>query len=194
MRGLIIEAFRQYYKLRMGRIDHFRAHPHLVQAALFEKFLLAGRTTEWGKTYDYKSIKTPQDYRERVPVQQYEAFSPLIRRVIMGEKDVLWPGKTQWFSKSSGTTYAKSKYIPITYDNLRYCHIRSCWDSMTLLYDQRPDMRLFAAKIALMGGSLSPWPDNPNATTGDISAIMICLLYTSPSPRDATLSRMPSSA
>lgn len=173
MRGLINEAFRQYYKLRMGRIDHFRRHPHPVQAALFEKFLLAGRSTEWGKTYDYKSIKTPQDYRERVPVQQYEAFSPLIRRVIMGERDVLWPGKTQWFSKSSGTTDDNSKYIPITYDNLRYCHIRSCWDSMTLLYDQRPDMRLFAAKIALMGGSLNPWPDNPKATTGDISAIMM---------------------
>ena len=30
-----------------------------------------------------------------------------------------------------------------------------------------------------------------NATTGEL---LICLLYTSPSPRDATLSRMPSSA
>ena len=32
------------------------------------------------------------------------------------------------------------------------------------------------------------------STLGDISALAACLLYTSPSPRDATLSRMPSSA
>ena len=33
---------------------------------------------------------------------------------------------------------------------------------------------------------------DPTAATGE--TISICLLYTSPSPRDATLSRMPSSA
>ena len=32
------------------------------------------------------------------------------------------------------------------------------------------------------------------AVSGFITAINTCLLYTSPSPRDATLSRMPSSA
>ena len=36
---------------------------------------------------------------------------------------------------------------------------------------------------------------NPSgAHTGDVSASMLCLLYTSPSPRDVEESRMPSSA
>ena len=33
-----------------------------------------------------------------------------------------------------------------------------------------------------------------NETVQDVAHIVSCLLYTSPSPRDATLSRMPSSA
>ena len=37
-------------------------------------------------------------------------------------------------------------------------------------------------------------PTAPALTLGNFVQIMICLLYTSPSPRDATLSRMPSSA
>ena len=36
--------------------------------------------------------------------------------------------------------------------------------------------------------------ENPNGATGSIILNSSCLLYTSPSPRDATLSRMPSSA
>ena len=41
-------------------------------------------------------------------------------------------------------------------------------------------------------------PENPTLEVGSVQAQQIpgpaCLLYTSPSPRDATLSRMPSSA
>ena len=37
-------------------------------------------------------------------------------------------------------------------------------------------------------------PGNVNSACGTIPAPATCLLYTSPSPRDATLSRMPSSA
>src|SRR5665811_2084111 len=34
-------------------------------------------------------------------------------------------------------------------------------------------------------------PDNPRLGVGDTAAITVCLLYTSPSPRDRTRSRMP---
>ena len=37
-------------------------------------------------------------------------------------------------------------------------------------------------------------PSDPNAGPSNLDQGTICLLYTSPSPRDATLSRMPSSA
>lgn len=174
MRKLVNGVFRQYYNLRMGRIEGFRTNPHEIQDALFEKLIRTARDTEWGKKYDYKSVKSVEQYRERVPVQQYEVFSPLIRKMMNGERNVLYPGKTQWFAKSSGTTDAKSKYIPVTYDNLRYCHMRSGWDSMTLLYHNYPDLALFAdQKNVLMGGSITPWKNFPKSKVGDVSAIMM---------------------
>ena len=41
---------------------------------------------------------------------------------------------------------------------------------------------------------ISPGPGNPGNAGVSVEIIDTCLLYTSPSPRDATLSRMPSSA
>ena len=46
--------------------------------------------------------------------------------------------------------------------------------------------------IANVPGTITVECDN--IPTGDPTAVTVCLLYTSPSPRDATLSRMPSSA
>ena len=46
------------------------------------------------------------------------------------------------------------------------------------------EVREFAVQSYVARGEVAPWAD----------ANSVCLLYTSPSPRDATLSRMPSSA
>ena len=43
-------------------------------------------------------------------------------------------------------------------------------------------------------GNASLSPSKPESVDDSIALAYICLLYTSPSPRDATLSRMPSSA
>ena len=49
---------------------------------------------------------------------------------------------------------------------------------------------------AMLGESqnLKKLVESPILARGEQQAAIICLLYTSPSPRDATLSRMPSSA
>ena len=63
--------------------------------------------------------------------------------------------------------------------------------------------RLYVARIDLMLSSERPHfaPFNPDETvqagnyqTKSLAELMTCLLYTSPSPRDGLLSRMPSSA
>ena len=44
----------------------------------------------------------------------------------------------------------------------------------------------------VLGDDVSVWPGA--VIRGDMHSIKVCLLYTSPSPRDRSLSRMPSSA
>ena len=60
-----------------------------------------------------------------------------------------------------------------------------------------------AGDFIFITGQMPTLPDNPNVLVSNdveeqthqvMKNLMNCLLYTSPSPRDATLSRMPSSA
>ena len=136
-------------------------HPHESQQAWLKRLLETAQTTEWGRNYGFGDIRTPEAYAKRLPVQDYEQFKPYIERMMKGERDLLWPGRVQWFSKSSGTTSEKSKFIPVTSQNLRQCHIRGTWDTMTLFYQNRPDARQFEYKSMLVGGSVQPFPGYP---------------------------------
>ncbi|MBR9919804.1 MAG: GH3 auxin-responsive promoter family protein [Bacteroidetes bacterium] len=156
----------------MQRIERMLQHPHEAQQAVWQSLMVSARNTEWGKKYDYRSLRNTEDYAKRVPVQEYETLKPYIERMMYGERHILWPGRIRWFSKSSGTTADKSKYIPVSKQNLRDCHIQGTWDTMTCFYDQRPDARQFEGKSLIMGGSLSPFEGNPRSMRGDVSAIM----------------------
>ena len=134
---------------------------------------MLARHTEWGRRYGFSSMRSPEDFACRVPVQDYESLKPYIQRMMHGERDVLWPGRVRWFSKSSGTTSDKSKFIPVPSINLRQCHIMGGRDAMALFYHRRPDAQVFARKAMIMGGSLERFRPFPATMFGDVSAIMI---------------------
>jgi hypothetical protein len=90
-----------------------------------------------------------------------------------GERHVLWNGRTRWFSKSSGTTSSRSKFIPVSKENLEGCHLRGNWDAMTLLYNQRPDARIFELRTLIMAGCWNHFEAHSKTKIGDVSAIMI---------------------
>jgi len=146
--------------------------PETVQRHWLRQILQTAKHTEWGQLYDFRSIRNPETFARRVPIQDYESLWPYIRRMMQGEKDVLWNGQVRWFAKSSGTTGNKSKFIPVSSHNLKKCHIRGTWDTMTLFYHNRPDARQFELKSMLMGGSLETYAAYPRTQYGDVSAIM----------------------
>ena len=104
----------------------FRANylPILLQTA---------KNTDWGKKYGYADITSPEQYRQRVPVSTYEDLYPEIERTMKGEANVLWPGTITWFAKSSGTTNARSKYIPVSKESLEDCHYKGGKDMLSYL-------------------------------------------------------------
>lgn len=134
---------------------------------------MLARQTEWGRKYGFQNLRSPEEFARRVPVQDYEGLKPYIKRMMHGERDVLWPGRVRWFSKSSGTTGDKSKFIPVPGINLRQCHIMGNRDAMALYYHRRPDATVFAHKAMIMGGSLERFSPFPATIFGDVSAIMI---------------------
>jgi hypothetical protein len=107
-----------FMKKRMHQMELFIKYPIEVQEDVLSKLLSSAKNTEWGKKYDYGSIKTAQDYRQRVPVSTYEQLQPYIERVMRGEQQILWPSEVRWFAKSSGTTNDRSKFIPVSEEAL----------------------------------------------------------------------------
>jgi hypothetical protein len=79
------------------------------------------KDTEMGRAHGFASIKTYADYRRRVPVGDYDSFSPAIERMRRGEKNVLVPEMVMHFGNSSGSsTKGKPKYLPITDRQVKY--------------------------------------------------------------------------
>lgn len=162
----------QFTKKRVEQIEHFKQHPLEVQQATFSNLIETASKTEWGKKHDYSQIKNIEAYRQRVPVSEYDDISPYIKRMMQGEQNLLWPSEIKWFSKSSGTTSDRSKFIPVSEEALEDCHFRGGKDMVTLFLDRKPSSRIFLGKAMSVGGTLQSVNNNDSASYGAISAIV----------------------
>lgn len=81
-------------------------------------FINVAKNTAFGKDHFFKEINNYEDFKQRVPLRNYEQLLPYIERIKSGEKDVLWKGRPAFFGKTSGTT-SKIKFIPVTEDSLK---------------------------------------------------------------------------
>jgi hypothetical protein len=160
-------------KKRLQQIELFRDHPHEAQLEVFQRLVDNARYTAWGKQYDYSSITTPDQFRERVPLQDYIDVKPWVDRMRHGEQNLLWPTDVKWFAKSSGTTNAKSKFIPVSREALEECHYKGGKDLLALHYSMHPESRLYYGRNMVVGGSSAMEPLRNDAYSGDLSAIII---------------------
>jgi hypothetical protein len=161
-------------KKRIHQIELFIKYPHDVQLELFKKLISAAKDTAWGKTYDYASISSPEQFQSRVPVTDYNKLKPYIERLRKGEQNLLWNTDIKWFAKSSGTTSDKSKFIPVSNEALEECHFKGGKDMLSIFFHNNPDSRIFDGRGLAMGGSSSITEvNNESYYTGDLSAILM---------------------
>jgi len=158
---------------RLSQIDLFKQDPVHVQKSCLFDLLQKAALTEWGEKYDFKSIRTRKEFAERLPIQTYETLQPCIERTFRGENNILWPEDIKWFAKSSGTTSAKSKFIPVSKSSLEDCHFRGGKDIIALYNRNVPDNNMFKGKSLALGGSHEMSQYNNQSFYGDLSAILI---------------------
>jgi hypothetical protein len=161
-----------FLKKRFHQIDLFLKYPNEVQSELLFSLLKFARDTEIGKRYDFASIKTYNDFNERIPIVDYETVQPMIERSRRGEQNIFWPRPIKWFAKSSGTTNAKSKFIPVSNESLEDCHYAASKDLLCMYLNNNEDANLFTGKSLRLGGSKELYKEN-GTVFGDLSAILI---------------------
>ncbi len=160
-------------KKRIHQIELFIKYPHEVQQDWFLRLVDNAKNTEWGLTFDYKSIRKIEDFKNRVPVQNYESTKPFIDRLMKGEQNILWPSDIKWFAKSSGTTAGKSKFIPVSSEAMEECHFKGGKDLLSLYCNNNPDTTIFTGKGLSLGGSHQLNIESNDSFYGDISAIIL---------------------
>ncbi|MBF6608989.1 MAG: GH3 auxin-responsive promoter family protein [Flavobacterium sp.] len=159
-------------KQRIHQIELFLKYPNEVQEELILNLIKSAESTQFGKQYQFSSVKSYQTFSERVPISTYEELEPLIEQTRRGEQNVIWPTNIKWFAKSSGTTNAKSKFIPVSGEALEDCHYKGSKDLLCMYLNNNPESGLFLGKSLRLGGSSQIYEDN-NSYFGDLSAILI---------------------
>lgn len=160
-------------KKRLQQIDLFRENPRMAQLEVFHHLVQTARYTEWGRKYGYADISDPDEFRRRVPLQDYEQVKPYVARLRKGEQNLLWPTDTKWFAKSSGTTSDRSKFIPVSREALEDCHYKGGKDLIAFHYQQFPESKLYQGMGLVVGGSSNIEQFRADAYSGDLSAIII---------------------
>ncbi len=171
--SLFNETLLWLMKRRMPRIEEHFKNPLSLQYSSLEELIFSGRNTEWGKKYGYSEIGNYEQFKAKVPISTYEEIFPYIDRIMHGEQNVLWASPISWFSKSSGTTNARSKFIPVSKESLENCHMMGGKDMITLLINNKPETKIFEGKGLSIGGSLSNNPLNSSLLLGDVSAVVM---------------------
>ena len=144
-------------------------NPIACQNRIFKNLLKNGVKTKFGQDHGFNAIKNHDQYKKQVPVRDYEEFSVYIKKIIEGNKDVLWPGKPLYLSKTSGTTSGE-KYIPITKDSMPN-HINSARNALFCYIHESGNSKFLDRKLIFLSGS--PELDVSGAIpTGRLSGIV----------------------
>lgn len=162
-------------KKRIHDIELFMKYPNEVQEELFKDLISKAKKTEFGKAHGFGEINSHSDFKNNVPVQSYEQVFPYIERIMKGEQNVLWPSHISWFAKSSGTTNARSKFIPVSTEALEDCHFKGGKDLISIYVNNYPDSRMFSGKGLAIGGShqINEFDQNADSYYGDVSAVIM---------------------
>ncbi len=158
--------------MRLWRIEAWKNNPQDAQREVLQDLVTSAQYTEFGRKYDFSNLFNVKDFKNAVPIQEYNELKPYIERIMNGEQNILWNTPIYWFAKSSGTTNDKSKFIPISDESLEDGHFKASKDVLSMYYQFKPDSELLTGKGLVLGGSHNINPMNAEAQYGDLSAVL----------------------
>lgn len=166
IRSKLSKPFASYINYQQKK---WTSQPVETQQKVMQKLVSKAKNTLFGKDHRFSEIKSYQDFKEAIPVRDYEALKPYVEKVTKGESDILWPGKPVYFAKTSGTT-SGTKYIPITKDSVPN-HINSARNALLNYVHETGNSAFLDKKLIFLSGS--PILDTKGGVlTGRLSGIV----------------------
>ncbi|MGD1891250.1 MAG: GH3 auxin-responsive promoter family protein [Cyclobacteriaceae bacterium] len=125
--------------------------PEESQDDVLKNLLARVKTTVFGKDHHLEEVSSYEEFKQAVPIRDYEDLKPYVNRIVGGKSDVLWPGKPAYFAKTSGTT-SGAKYIPITKDSIPN-HINSARNALLSYVHDTGNSAFLDGKLIFLSGS-----------------------------------------
>lgn len=102
-------------KVRVALWDRALRNVEEVQTQQLMRIVRHAQGTTFGRRHGFSDIRSYEQYAARVPVGDYDSFSPSIDAMRTGETGLLVPERIQYFGNSSGSsTQGKPKFLPIS--------------------------------------------------------------------------------
>jgi len=159
--------------MRLWGVENWISFPISAQRNVLQHLVTQAQYTEFGRKYKFSRLFTIKDFKERIPIHEYDDLRPYIQRMMAGEENILWNTPINWFAKSSGTTSDKSKFIPISEESLKDIHFKASKDVVTNYYKNFPDSDLLTGKSLVVGGSHQVNNLVEDIQYGDLSAVLM---------------------
>ncbi len=153
-------------------MEFFLKYPIEVQYELLNRLIKTAKNTEVGHKFHFSEITDYESFVKSIPIRKYETIEHEIEKTRKGKQNIFWNTEIKWFARSSGTTNAKSKFIPVSVESLENCHYKAVRDMLSIYVCNNENARMFAGKNLRLGGSSESYEDN-NTYFGDLSAIII---------------------
>jgi hypothetical protein len=145
--------------------------PQQAQRRVLSSLIGRARATAFGRDHGFSAAWSLDDYRARVPLRDYDAFwQDYWQASFPRLTDCTWPGLIPWLAVSSGTTTGTTKYIPVSREMHR-SNVRASADLLTHHLANRPQSRLFAGRVFMLGGSTGLFRQAQGVFSGDLSGI-----------------------
>jgi GH3 auxin-responsive promoter len=121
------------------------------QDNILKMLIKTGQKTEFGKNAGLDKVNTYDEFKQAVPIQDYEQLKPWIEKIKAGRHNVLWKGKPIYFAKTSGTT-SGTKYIPITKESIPN-HINTARNALLCYMAETGNTKFADGKMIFLSGS-----------------------------------------
>ena len=114
IRKIVIKTAKKRGRTALRKFDDSTIHASSNNKELLKKLLNDNKETEYGKKYNFASIRNISDYQQQVPLTTYDDYETYIDRMTEhGERNLLTAYPVVFYASTSGTSGSPKK-IPVT--------------------------------------------------------------------------------
>lgn len=148
MKAFLAKIFAKYI---VRKDQKWMDQPVSTQEKILMELINKAKNTKFGQDHDFESITSYEDFKQKVPVKDYEGLRPYFDEMVKGKSDILWPGQPMYLAKTSGTT-SGTKYIPLTKESIPY-HINSARNTLLHYINETGVADFLDGKMIFLQGS-----------------------------------------